>query len=313
MKTLADEILDVLPALTAQRPEGATVEDVANLLYVPAANARAAMKRLRDDGRALLVRYPGSKRRYLTALNHDFGPKRRACAHCGLVFAAQSKRRCCSRPCSIRWGWTRLDPDQREARTANAREGCRRPENRARITAQNLARFSDPVERENIAAHNRKRWADPVARAKNSASIQRVHGSPEYRKLYSDQRKAMWEDPEYRERCIAAMAAAKRTPEARARFSALLRERWQDPAWREKWARAVKANSEKGASKLRGTKQTPEQVAKRVAARKASMEARRAAGIPITRAKDSPETIAKRAASIRETNARKRMAAELGA
>lgn len=307
MKTLADEILDALPALIAQRPEGATVEDITELLYVPATNARAAMKALGEDGRALLVRYPGSKRRYLVPLDHGFGDRRRPCASCGLVFLppAKSGRRCCSRPCSIRWGWDRLDAGARDARTANAREGCRSAENRARVTAQNNARFADPAERENIAAHNRRRWADPVARAKNSANIQRVQGSPEYRRLYSELRRAMWDDPEYRERCIAAMTAAKRTPEARAKFSALLRERWKDPAWRKKWEDGI-AGVRAAARANRGKKHSPEHIAKIVASRKATMEARRAAGVPITRAKDTPETIAKRSASIRATNARKR-------
>jgi hypothetical protein len=100
MKTLADEILDALPALVADHPRGASVEDIAKLLCAPGAHVRVAIKALHDQRRAAIARWPGSKRRFLIPIGHDLGRGMGACPNCYAVFKLNpNKAPCCSRKC----------------------------------------------------------------------------------------------------------------------------------------------------------------------------------------------------------------------
>lgn len=216
MRTLADEILDALPRLIIAHPMGARVGAVAQAVACSEADARAAIKRLRDGGRALLIRYDGSKARYLAPLDMRFPGHDRACAFCGLVFTPpyKSRRRCCGRSCGIRWSWTK--PGVAESRRASIKAAKATPEAAASAVEANRRRWSREGERERLSAQNRQHWADPVGRATRSAAIQAVHGSEEARKAHSERRIAMWQDPEYRARTIAAMRGAKKNKRAKA-------------------------------------------------------------------------------------------------
>lgn len=298
MKTLADEILEALPALIAANPVGASVDDIATLLYAPAAHVRAAMVSLHESGRASLARWPGSKRRYLVPVGFDFGQRRRACLNCHLVFGRPpgSKRVCCTRSCSSAWAWTK--PGEAERRGAAIRVALTTPEARLRQDETNRRRWSDPEQHLRLSEQNRQCWADPVQKAKRSASIQAVNGSPEKRAEASAIRSALWADPEYRERAGQAVREARARPDVRAKASAAMKRRWADPAQREKMIAATAPSRAKATAAVTGARQSPEHVARRVAAVSA---ARR--GSP---KKQSPEVVRNRVEKTRATKLAKR-------
>lgn len=277
MRTLADEILDALPRMLLAHPRGPAVKDISKLLYVPQPHAMVAARALDAEGRAIFLRYPGSKARHLVPLDFDLGGDR-ACAECRVTFTPPrrwSPKRCCSRKCAIAWSWNR--PGVRERRSAAIRARYGTPEGQARIAALNERRWADPEQHEKLSQQNRENWADPAKAAKRAKAIQAAHGKPESRRRYADMRAAMWADPEYREKTVAGIRTSKRTPEARAKFSKFLRERWQDPEMREKYLAANRAQRAKNAANARGKKQSPEHIARRVASRKANKHLREGA------------------------------------
>lgn len=244
MKTLADEILEALPALVEMFPKGPTASELIGWLGASPVSVYAAMKELDADGRAILLRYPESKARYLLPIGHDLG-KSSICANCGVTFSRpkKSKRRCCTRACSIAWSWTK--PGVAERRRAGIGAERATPKAKARTAAFNRRRWAKPEEHAKLSEQNRREWADPAKKAVRAASIQAAHGTPEKRAFYADLRREEWADPAIRESRIAAMRASKSTPEARAKFSALLKARWQDPVLREKYLAAVRRTAEK--------------------------------------------------------------------
>jgi hypothetical protein len=268
--TLDDDILAALPGLFTDHPQGVSADVIAAAVACTAQQARDAAKRLHAGGLALNARWPGSKARFLLPLD-GLARGLRCCAWCGLVFELprKSKRRCCTRACSIAWSWS--NPETKANRMAPMIAAKRTPEARARQSEENNRRWADPARREKMARQSRERWADPAMRAKMSAAIQAVNGSAKERARHSELRKALWADPTYREKASAAMRAAKQRPEARQRFSEALKRRWADPEQRAKLAAACAQN-------VRGKqikKQSPEQIAKRIASTKATKASRK--------------------------------------
>jgi len=275
MKSLADEILEHLPEMFDATALGPTVADVCSRLDIGPAHARAAMKRLDEEGRALFVRYEGSKRRHLLPLDALEHPAA-ACAYCRLVFERppKSKRVCCTKACGIRWSWT--NPSSRANRTAAIQRSAGTAEFSAKAVERNRIRWSDPAQRASLSEKNRLMWADPAVRARRSAAIQAVQGTPENRQKAARRKREQWADPDYRERHIEALRSAKRSPEARAKFSELLKARWQDPEMRAKFMAANAARAAANAERNRGRKQSPETIRKRVDSTRRTRAAKRA-------------------------------------
>jgi hypothetical protein len=277
MKTLADEILDALPAMMRDHPRGASVEDIANLLCADAAHVRSAMKALHDDERASLARWPGSKRRYLVPFDHNFGGRLHPCPNCYVVFKMnQNGAACCSRECGSQRFWSRLDTDQRRARTDHLITKSRSPESRAKLSARAKAYSADPAHRAALSARSKAWWADPAKKAVLAAKIQKATSAPNWREAMSERRKRDWQDPAYREKMVKAHREAAATPEYRQRRSEVSKKLWADPIMGEKMRANSRENVKHAIAAVRGTKQTPEQVRKRVESARRTRQANRA-------------------------------------
>lgn len=266
LPTLADEIMAALPSITVSDARAATARFLAQHLGSDIASVRRAMAELNADARASLMRRPDSRRMFLVPFLSRGAPDLRCCAQCGNLFGLRPKgdrRVCCTRACGVAWSWNR--PGVRERRSAGIKTQKQTPEAMAALAAHNARRWSKPGEREKLAEQNRKEWRDPIKGKLRAQSIAIVQRSPKMRNLYSELRKVFWADPAMREKMLAGIRESKRTPEARAKFSALLSERWKDPAWRKKWLAAVRRNGARGAAKIKGRKQSAEQIAARVA------------------------------------------------
>lgn len=265
MKTLADEILAVLPRALNDDPRGATVLQLARVLSAPPVHVRAALRALHEQGRALYFRYSTGRLMHAVPQGHDLGSLR-VCENCSVAFAPDNGRsgRFCTKSCRSAWVWRQ--PKHAERLIAAIAAAKSTPAAKARQTAQNNERWADPEARLRVAEQSRKRWADPAMRAKIATRIQAVNGSPEQRKKAAEIRRALWADPDYRERSTKAIGKARRSPEARAEMSEEAKRRWADPDLRPKYMAAVRLNSEKAAEAARGRRQSPEHVAKRVAA-----------------------------------------------
>jgi hypothetical protein len=267
MKTLADEILEALPGLMDSHPKGAAVEDISNLIYAPAAHVRAAMLALHTSARASLARWPGSKRRYLVPVGHDFGQRRRACPHCHLVFTLNpNDAPCCSKSCGSQHWWNKASPEERAARTAPVIANSRTPEARAKTSARTKARAADPAVKAALSERTKAWWANPANAAVLAAKIQKVASDPVRRRAMSERRKKDWQDPAFREKLVSAHRAVAATPEYRARRSETLKAVWAHPVTGETMRAATRKNIARAVDAVRGKKQTPEQVRKRVEA-----------------------------------------------
>lgn len=263
MKTLADEILGVITEIPV------ALGIIAARLGADTASIRRAAQALNDIGSAVLVR----RKRTLHLASAAF--QGLACKHCYVEFerAPKSKRQCCCRAHGIAWSWTR--PGVKEKRSAGILTQCATPAAKARQAAQNERRWACPGERENLAEQSRARWADPAFAEKCSAAIRAVNGSAEFRKLCSDIRKAYWQEPEARDKMLETIRAGQKTPTARANHSAANRRRYSEPASREKYLEVSRKNIAKATAVITGKKQSPEQIQKRIATRKATMAAKR--------------------------------------
>lgn len=263
MRTLADDLLAVLPALMSRHSSGPMVKDMAAYLAASPMSVTEAARYLDIAQLAIFLRYPGSKARHLVPPDFAPGPDLRICANCRIVFERPktSKRVCCGRSCANGLSWK--DTEAAEDRKIAIRASKATPEARAAQAELNRRRWSDPEQHERLSEQNRRRWADPATKAQRAASIQAVNGSPEKRAKASATRKALWADPEYRERATAAIKAAKNTPEARALFSELLKARWRDPVLRQKYLAATRRNAAVAAEKVRGVKQSAEHIGRR--------------------------------------------------
>lgn len=229
MKTLADEIHDLLANLMAEFPLGPTVQVLTERLSASAPDIRRAMERLDGEGRAL--RYRMGKLHRLVPLGYQPNGQK-ICANCRALFTLpyrKSKRVTCSGFCHVALSWK--NPECRAQRLASIKIERQTPKAQARTAKLNRERWSKQSEREKLSRWNKKRWADPAVRAELSAAIQAAQGAPKMRKHYSDLRRDWWQQPGMREKMLAGMKRVKGTPEARAKFSALLKQRWQDPVW----------------------------------------------------------------------------------
>lgn len=270
MKTLADEVLDVLPALAPPRSKGATVPALSKRLDCPAANIRDAMRALHDCDRAMIVRHGerGDAQR-LVPMDHDFGLgyPARPCRTCEKVFTQLTDgARFCSRSCRVKWSWR--DPDVRARRIASIKVERQTPEAKERLRQHNIRRWSKPEEHAKLSEQNRREWADPAKRAKRSAGIQAANGSPEMRKKYSDRKKEQWKDADYREHTIAAATAGHRTSYSREKASRLLKERWQNPQTRPRYMAGAKKGAAKRAAAMKGKPLPPKHKEKAAEGRK---------------------------------------------
>ncbi len=258
MLTVADEILQDLPGLIRDYPDGPSLKIIAAHMGLELAHVRAAARTLNSEARADLMRRMDSREQFLVPYRYRKAEGLRFCARCDATFEQTeprkfatgihySNRRCCTRACAIAWSWDR--PGVREKRKAGISVSKQTPEAKAVLEAHNKRRWSKPEEHARLSEQNRREWADPLKKLLRSQSIAATHRTPEMRKFYSDLRKAWWQIPEMRQKMCEAATKAKNTPEFKAYFSALLRERWKDPVWRKKWERAVRVNGLKGGRK----------------------------------------------------------------
>lgn len=276
--SLAHEIVAALPALMKAHPQGPRVKELAAFLAAPEAGVRAAMAAIKESGAAIIVRYPGSKARHVVPLGHRFNKITTAnrhrpvvCRCCDTLFQNGS-RKFCSKSCFATHMWAQ--PGHRQRLSAALKKAHSTPEAKARAVAWNQRRSSDPNERARISENNRKAWADPAHKAKRSASLQAALGTPEKRRFFSELRKQQWQDPAFRAKACAAMREARTSPAYKKKMGDQMRARWANPVTRVKLMAAAKERA--AAKPLKGRKQSPEHVAKRVASRKASSKARRA-------------------------------------
>lgn len=263
MISLADEILIALPDLMAVHADGPTISVLADWLSAGAINVRRALDEIEASERASVVRYRGSRTLHLVPNGHCV-----ACKNCRLKFERKRKSKavCCSQKCAVAWSWK--NPETKARRISGIKKQRRSPEGRANTAERNRKLWSDPKQRDRLSKWNRERWADPETRARISVKIQAAHSTTEKRQFYADARRAEWADPAQRAKRMETTNAAKRTPEYRAKFSEYMKRRWQDPVARKKLLASVRRNSAKGATALRGRKQSPEHVQKRVSARR---------------------------------------------
>lgn len=237
MRTLGDDILGAMAALSRQCPDGVALKAIAAEVGEQMSFILAAALKLNEAGRAVLVaRGKGKGALYLASNNHAVP----VCRVCRREFERKkkSKRVTCSRSCHAAITWT--DPAQKAKRIAAIKAQRQTPQGKANSVARNKKRWADPKQKARLIEQNKKRWADPVTKAQISAAIRNSHRSPEKRALFSAVRKAYWDDPKKRQKMIDGIKRSKSSPEARALFSKLLRERWADPVWREKYLAAVK-------------------------------------------------------------------------
>lgn len=278
LSTLADEMMQALPALLQARPEGAPLKLFAAELAADHPSVRRAAEQLNKAGRADLMCQLGSRELFLAPLKYRAAEGRHVCAACGALFdrpktrtsysVRYSDRRTCSGFCHGALGWRPESNARRRAAISGAKST---PAALERLAEHNRKRWSKPGERERMSEQNRRQWADPVAKARRAQAIKARNGTPEKRQFYSELRRRQWkEDPEFRRKTTAAMTAAHSAPEQRRRASERMKERWRDPEWRAKWLKAARRNGRKAAAALRGRKQSPEHIAARVAARKAA-------------------------------------------
>lgn len=274
LPSLADEVLAALPALMIAFPAGPGVAEIADHLGADRPSVRRAMRQLNADARADMMRRLHSREHFLVPLKSRGIEGYRLCACCGREFTVRPRRhrRTCSRPCSIKWSWTR--PGVAERRIGGIKKQRATPAAQERLAAHNRRRWSDPAQRQRLADWNRRRWADPATKADLARAIAAVQRTPEMRRLYSELRKTYWQDPEKRKLMLAGIRRSKSSPEARALFSGLLKARWQDPVLRPKYLAAVKVGGAKAAAKKRGTKEPPEVTRKRVESRRRNAAAR---------------------------------------
>jgi hypothetical protein len=233
MKTLADELLEALPTLLAAHPAGPMAGDIARRLAVGPQHARAACLALDGEGRAMYVRYQGSKARHLIPL--DGLPKGRiACGWCRVVTFARNDRRCCSPVCGAKYYWATAPAEERERRLAGVIDKSRSPEGRAKRSEVAQARFADPAMREEQSRRSKEMWSDPRRAAVLRTKLQAASSDPDRRKAMSERRKRDWQDPAYREKLVGAHREVAKTPEYRARRSAVSKALWADPVSGEK-------------------------------------------------------------------------------
>lgn len=241
MKTLADEILDVL-----RHPTGDALRDIAARVRESLPRVRDAAFALDKDGRAILIRRGKGGALFLAGKDYPH-PVCRVC-HLEFVRKPKSIRVTCSRKCHAAYGWR--DPESAAKRRASIIKARNTPESRAKCTDVNNRRWADPKQREKLSEQNRQRWADPEMRARYG-SIQRVRNqTPESRKQASEARKKAWANPETRAKMLKGMRESRasqahieklreaaidrnKDPAFRAAVAERNRTRMQDPAMRE--------------------------------------------------------------------------------
>lgn len=258
MRSLADRVLDTLPAFES----APLAQDVAEYLNTDVPHVRQAFERLEADGRAKIVR----RGRGLHLVPTDYPGL--ICPVCRgeFVRSKKSKRVTCSRKCGIAWSWQK--PGVRERRKEGISKQRQSPEGRANTSERNRRRWSDPKQRERLSKWNKDRWQDPYVKAELSVAIQKAQSRPDRVEFQRNQIKRRWGDAKGREKLVEGIRKSKRTPEARAKFSKLLSDRWKDPEMRAKYTAANHKRNAKLAEELRGKKQSPEHIAKRMKARK---------------------------------------------
>lgn len=282
LPTLADEIL----AVVIEHREGVKLKSLTSTIGADIAHIRRAAKELNVAARAILMRRRSSREFFLVP-NKSQVDGLRVCVSCGTPFdppfwatpSGRKKfypRRSCSRACGIAWSWSR--PGVREKRSAGIKVTKNTPEAMERLAEHNKRRWSKPSEHEKLAEQNRREWADPVKATLRAQSIKAIHTQPEKRKHASDTKKRQWAEPGYRTKTVEGIRRSKTTPEARAQFSKLLADRWKDPVMRAKYTAANARRSHDVAARNKGKKQSPGQVAKRVASTRATKQKRHSEG-----------------------------------
>lgn len=236
MKTLTDEIAEILPEMLAASPDGIPIAVLAMRIGASVANVRRACTA--DDGKATLIRK--SNRLLVRLVGVGFAAGDRICCICRCIYRAPStsKRVTCTRRCAASLSWQ--GDEHRAAKIAGIRRAKCTPEAAERTRQSNRERWARPGEREKLAERNRQMWQDPHTRATLSVAISVAHSTPESRAKVSRRMKARWDDPAGRDKLEAGIRRSKSAPEQRAKFSKLLKERWQDPQWVEKWRKGFR-------------------------------------------------------------------------
>jgi hypothetical protein len=158
-----------------------------------------------------------------------------------------------------------------------------RPERREEARQRSLKAWADPKLSAERIAKGAATHAQPAVKAKWSSAMAEVNARPEVKAAKSAAMKSAWQTDEYR----AIITAARNDPTFLAEQSQRLVERWQDAEHREKmqntrWTeekRKVQAErvlDPERQAKIKA-KMTPEVIARRNAAIKASWDRRKAA------------------------------------
>ena len=124
----------------------------------------------------------------------------------------------------------------------NIRAALTTPEQVAKSSARNKARWADPDIRAELEEKIRAAIYDPEIAAKREAAKAISHRTPEFREKMSGVTSGFWQDPDYRERVNATRRATMATDVARARKAIASANSWADPESREKRIAAIKAS-----------------------------------------------------------------------
>lgn len=205
MKTLADELMEVLPQLFDAHPQGVTLKAAADWLGADAAHVRPAFDAVAARGIARLLRKGRGGGLHL--VGHEFEGK--ICIICHREFTPVAKQtRTCSHSCARHLAWQ--NPDMRKRHRESVRRSLQRPDVKKKITEKNRRFSRTPEERARRAECNRKSWGDMESRARRLKSITEAWESKERRKLARQRKLRQWADPEFRKKAIEGMRTGKR-------------------------------------------------------------------------------------------------------
>ena len=224
MKTLAEEILELIPAY----PNGLTIAEASDRLAADAANVRKAFQALNVEAKADFVRLNGARRRLLFLLGTAPRDALRICVICASDFQPKKKykaRTCCN-ACQGRLMWI--------TRRARGTIGLvsHSAERRAAQGERQKRLWKSPKHAAIFAEKSRNNWRNPETRAKMLRGLRAARNDPEYKANLSAKAKARWARPEFRERASANIRRAANEPERHAKISIANKRRWADPATR---------------------------------------------------------------------------------
>ncbi len=204
IKSLADEILAVLPALMDSCPAGPLAKDVADRLCADLPSVRRAFHEINEAGTARIVR----RGRKLHLVPADTPAS--ICIICHCEFKPVARRTVtCSRSCARKLAWR--NPDMRRRHSASLKKAKASAAARQELSKRWKEYCARPEIKEHRSEVQRRIWADPVKRAKRTMALEEAwENHPEKRAAFSKRRKRDWQNPDFRAKTIAAMHDSQR-------------------------------------------------------------------------------------------------------